>query len=765
MVHNDVSPMGSPDDAAGHLLMAPSDPPRAPVGERAGLLDVLLTVLSNLVEATPDTLPAATVSALEVAGRFLDVDRAGVVTIDDERETMELLFEWRSERVPDDFVSDASIPLSWQPRWAEQVRRLEPVWNDDTQLLGPEHAAERALQERRGIRASAEIPMTMAGRFNGLLFFDHLGSARAWGEAGPSLRLFADILSGALERHRADLALRESEQRFRLIADNSSDVIGIVDRASRVLYASPACERVLGYRADQLLGRTLFGISHPDDVPHALEIAQQLETSDDIVRFEHRVVRGDDGRHVWVETIARVTARDERGRVLEIQCVARDVSERRQTAEAMEHLAFHDTLTGLPNRALLLDRLRQAVARSRRGGATIGLLFLDLDRFKDVNDTMGHDAGDALLRAVAERLRVSIRLGDTAARFGGDEFVVLCEPIHTELDAVAVAERISTAMEQPFDIAGRVVRASFSTGVAVAHAGTTADELLQQADLAAVHTKERGRSRYEVFDAELRAVAAARRDTAQALHRALADEQFVVLYQPILDLRRDAVVGFEALVRWDDPARGLVAPAAFLPVAEETGLIGPITSRVLERSLEQLAIWQQRHGRQFVMHVNVAGGQLDGHDFVDEVGRILRERAVDPSRVCLELTEAALLRDVDRTRGRLEALRDLGVAVALDDFGTGYSSLSYLQQFPVSQLKIDPCVTRELAHDARGSAVAETIIDLAHVLDLEVVGEGVETRDHLDALAALGCDRAQGYFLAPPLTAAEVDERLAARTL
>ncbi len=742
-------------------------PPRPSGRGPDGLLDVVVSVFGDLVDASPETLPAAMLASLEAMARCLDVDRAGVVTIDHERESMEMLFEWRSERMPAGFVGEASLPLAAQPVWAEQVQRLEPVWSTDTRALGPDLAVERALQERKGIGATAEIPLAIGGRLHGLVFFDDVQGPRRWEPVEAGLRLFADILASALERQRVDVALRESERRYRLIADNSSDVIGIVDHTSLVLYASPACERALGYRPEELVGKRLFDISHPDDVGHALEIAQGLVDSDDPVRFEHRVVRGDDGTLVWVETVARTTSRDANGRILEIQCVARDVTERRRAAEAIEHLAFHDPLTGLPNRALFLDRLRQALARADRAAETLALLFLDLDRFKDVNDTLGHDVGDALLTAVAERLRTSVRGGDTAARYGGDEFVVLCEPIHSELDAVAVAERITAAMAEPVVIDGRLVQASFSIGVAAAAAGVDVGELLQQADLAVSHAKERGRNRYELFDAELRAMADHRRAVEQGLHRAVDDHEFVVEYQPIADLRTGTVVGFEALVRWDHPEQGRLLPSTFLGVADETGLIVPIADRVLREAVGQLGAWQRRHGRSFTMHVNLAARQLDDQGFVEALAQLLDDAPVAPGALCLEVTEATLTRDADRSVETLGRVRDLGVGVAVDDFGTGPSSLSLLRRFPVSQLKIDRAVISGLgaSDGGSGTGVVEALVDLGHVLGLDVVAEGVERDEDLAALRSLGCDQAQGYVLSRPLPASEIDDLLVSGAL
>ncbi|HET9771743.1 MAG TPA: EAL domain-containing protein [Acidimicrobiia bacterium] len=438
----------------------------------------------------------------------------------------------------------------------------------------------------------------------------------------------------------------------------------------------------------------------------------------------------------------------------------------RQRTDDLAHLAVHDTLTGLPNRVLLSDRLEQALRRTARTNASVAVLFIDLDRFKFVNDSRGHAVGDELLVAVADRLRSVVRSHDTVARFGGDEFVVVCEDVDAAVQASVLAERIAETLREPVLAAGQEVFLGASIGIAVADGDTDSPEsLLRDADAAMYRAKDRGRDRCEFFDAVMRTEAVARLEMQSALHRAVERDELRLHYQPVVDLATGAVCGVEALVRWARPHHGLVAPGAFIPLAEETGLIVPIGAWVLEEAVRQVARWQESHpGLAVTVNVNLSAAQLRQPDLAGTLADLIAAHGIAPGALCLELTESTFMEEADGHGAALAALKALGVHLAIDDFGTGYSSLTYLKRFPVNVLKIDQAFVGGLGRDASDTAIVRSVVDLAHALGLTVVAEGVETADQAAHLGQLGCDLAQGYYFARPLPADQLDTLLGRRT-
>jgi diguanylate cyclase (GGDEF)-like protein len=427
--------------------------------------------------------------------------------------------------------------------------------------------------------------------------------------------------------------------------------------------------------------------------------------------------------------------------------------ERKRAEVELAHQAMHDALTGLPNRALFYDRLGQALNRVGRHSTAAAVLFLDLDRFKVVNDSLGHSAGDKLLVAVAERLSGVLRAGDTAARFGGDEFVILCEDISGERQAIAITGRIATELSAPFNIDNDEVFVHTSVGIALAtQAGARPEALIRDADAAMYRAKERGGNVYEVFDDQMRERAVRRMDTENALHRALDRGEFVMHYQPIVNMGTGALSGVEALVRWEHPERGLVTPGEFIGAAEETGLIIPLGAWVFETACRQAADWARitQSGPPVRMSVNVSARQCGHPDLVSTFGSILARTAADPASLCLEITETALMEDVAASEATLHALKKLGLTIALDDFGTGYSSLRALQRFPVDVVKIDRSFIAPIERDPQEAAIVAAVISLSHALGLQTVAEGIETIAQVDRLRALGCDLAQGFYFAKP---------------
>jgi diguanylate cyclase (GGDEF)-like protein len=429
---------------------------------------------------------------------------------------------------------------------------------------------------------------------------------------------------------------------------------------------------------------------------------------------------------------------------------------RAQTAEmALQHQAFHDGLTDLPNRALLLDRLAQALTRGQRHPTHTAVLFLDLDRFKGVNDSLGHAAGDELIVAMADRLRSVVRPGDTIARFGGDEFVILCEALDHEREAVAIAQRIAESMAAPFRLGDRRIVLTASIGLAFAAPASpeTADSMLRGADCAMYRAKERGRDRIELFDDDMRARALVRLETENDLRTAIAEGQLHVHYQPVVELSGGAVNGVEALVRWMHPGRGVIQPSEFIGLAEESGLILPLGRLVLTEACRQVAAWNDAHrGRTpLTVSVNLSAHQLIFPGLRDVVAQALADSALDPKLLCLEITETVLMEDGGSSRTTLDTLKALGVQLAVDDFGTGYSSLLYLRRFPVDILKVDRSFVSGLGQTPADTAIVAGVVGLAHALGLVAVAEGVETPEQADHLAGLGCNLAQGYLWSRPL--------------
>jgi diguanylate cyclase (GGDEF)-like protein len=431
--------------------------------------------------------------------------------------------------------------------------------------------------------------------------------------------------------------------------------------------------------------------------------------------------------------------------------------ERAEATATLAQLALHDSLTGLPNRTLLFDRLEHALRRAARRTTPVAVLFLDLDRFKVVNDSLGHDAGDALLVGVAHRLQEAVRPGDTVARFGGDEFVVLCDRVRDVDEAARVATRLVEVLREPFPVGAGEVVVSASIGISLSgRRADTATRLLRDADTAMYRAKERGGAGHHVFDHALHDRAVGRLRLEGALRRALEREELQVAYQPQIELSTGEPVAVEALVRWDHPARGVVPPAQFVPLAEETGLIIPIGAWVLERACADLV------PHDLAVSVNLSGRQLAQRDLIPTVQQILRATGLPPERLCLEVTESVLIDDTDAAHAALVALRDLGVRLSIDDFGTGWSSLSYLKRFPFDELKIDQSFVTGLGATDSDEAIVAATIDMAHALGLVVAAEGVEGEEQLRVLTRLGCDRAQGFHIARPAPVQHLASRLAA---
>ncbi|HEY3239215.1 MAG TPA: EAL domain-containing protein [Acidimicrobiia bacterium] len=516
-----------------------------------------------------------------------------------------------------------------------------------------------------------------------------------------------------------------------------------------------------GYTRDEFLAMTIEDIRPPEDVPQLLDEITRVARGERSQETLWRHRRKDGGLlHVEIKGSACMFG----GRRAQLILV-RDVSKERELIqtvqdreEALTRLALHDPLTGLSNRALLMDRLGQALDRQQRSGGLVAVLFIDLDRFKAVNDSLGHATGDQLLVAVASRLRHVLRPTDTVARLGGDEFAVVCDHLEDEADVADIAERLRRALVAPVTIDGQDVKTSASIGVALARSpGASPEDLLRDADTAMYQAKGGGRNRFEIFEPGMRARSVARRGLAEELRLALERNELRVFYQPEVDLTDESVTGMEALVRWQHPSRGLLAPSEFIQVAEETGLVVPLGEWVLREACQEMARRSGAPGQEGArVSVNLSARQLGQAGLVDTVRNVLRQTGLAPTRLCLEITESGLMDDVEHALGALVDLKALGIHLAIDDFGTGYSSLSYLRRFPVDVVKLDRSFVAGLGADPAATAIVAAALNLSHALGFGVVAEGVETKEQLVTLRALRCDRAQGYFWSRPVPPAEL---------
>lgn len=575
-------------------------------------------------------------------------------------------------------------------------------------------------------------------------------SALSFDGADARLVLAHDIT----DRRRLHAALQASEQRFTRVFANAPVAQATLSLDGRLLQVNPALCQMTGYDEGELVGEPASLVLDATPAPAGGHLLALLAGGAPSFQAETQL-RRKDGAALDVDvSAARVS--DDAGRATRTVVLVLDVTERKAAERRLAHQALHDPLTHLPNRGLFVDRLEQGLRRLERGDHLLAVLFVDLDRFKPINDRWGHAVGDQVLCEVARRLRHVLRPHDTVARLGGDEFTILCEDLSGADEVHEVAMRVLETLAAPVRVEDQEIALSASVGVALTDGGCVADQLLRDADAAMYEAKGRGRNRYEVFDQAMRERTSSRLEQTDALRRALDEGELRVFFQPEVQLSDESTSGVEALVRWDHPRLGLIGPDAFIPVAEDSGLILPLGEWVLREACRNVAAWPvPPGGRPPVLSVNLSAQQLARPELVDSVVRILAETGLDPARLCLEITESVLMDDVESAIEALLGLKLLGVRLAIDDFGTGYSSLSYLRRFAVDVVKVDRSFVAGLGVDPAAEAIVAAVVNLCHALGLDVVAEGVESQEQLVALRALGCDRAQGYRWSPPLPASQ----------
>ncbi len=553
---------------------------------------------------------------------------------------------------------------------------------------------------------------------------------------------------------RIEEALQESERRFREMLDTIELLAVLLDVVGTITYCNPYVLRVTGYRKTEVIGKNYFDLFLPEDRRNQLSRAFMENIGRGIIAAhdEMEVVTHSGERRVilWNNTILRGPENS----IVGTASIGSDVTERRTAESQLQHNAFHDALTGLPNRALFFDRVAQGLSHLKRPGKNnFAVLLLDVDDFKNVNDSLGHAAGDQLLVGIGERLCKCVRASDTVARFGGDEFTLLIEGVGSPADVMYALGRIHREIAMPFLIDGHDIFVTASIGVTIATAEYERPELIvRDADTAMYRAKAQGRGRSEIFDAEMRAEAVSRLQLETDLRRGIERHELRLVYQPIVDLESEGVVGFEALVRWHHPTRGVVPPLQFIPLAEETGLIIPIGDFVLREACKQAAKWRSMpHGSRMHVSVNISSRQFTQGDLVGIVRNALHGAALDAAGLKLELTESVIIQNAESTFGIIEQLRTLGCSIAVDDFGTGYSSLSYLHRFAIDQLKIDSSFVQSAGDERKSAEIIRSIINLGRTLDIEVVAEGIETSQQADHLRELRCVLGQGYLFSRPV--------------
>ncbi len=585
-------------------------------------------------------------------------------------------------------------------------------------------------------------------------------SARARASGPKEVRELADVLNTTVASiQQRDTALRASEAYWRSVIQHGHDIITVFNTDFSIAYESPASMRILGYTEQERKEMGALARIHPDDVAAAQDaLAYALSHPGEVSSAEFRI-QNKNGEWCTLEVIGSLV--DGPGGQPMIVASARDVTERTKAAETMVYMAFHDALTGLPNRLLFTDRLDVALAQARRSADKVCLITIDLDRFKIINDTLGHAAGDELLHAAAGRLEKLVREGNTVARIGGDEFIILLASCESAEDGITVTQRLVEAFRLPFTLEAGSYHSTASAGLSVyPDDGSDALSLLRAADIAMYAAKDAGRDTFRRFTPAMNEKGAGWLILEVELRRAIEGDELRVFYQPQIDVRSNQIVGVEALVRWQHPTRGLIAPMEFIPLAEEIGLIVPLGGFVLRQACRDAVQWQRDGLPEVRIAVNISHGQISEHNFVSTVGQIIAESGLRPSLLELEITETAALRNIERTRAVATGLAELGVRLSIDDFGAGSTSLRYLQDFPITTLKIDRSFITGVSNNPSNSAIVTSVIALGHQLNLNVIAEGVETQEDLEFLKSRDCDEYQGFFFSRAVPIDELNEML-----
>lgn len=743
------------------MAMPPEPSSQDQLEEVSGLLQLMTAILHRFAGLGDQDVDAAIDEALASIGSFAGVDRSYLFTIDDDH--LNNSHEWCAPGISPEIANLQQVPYDTIHWWQPRLESGDSIYIPLVSALPKQRAAERELLRAQGVQSLIVVPLMGSERVQGFIGFDSVREPRAWSQqAILLLRAVADVIIGGLLRRDALQALRQSERRFSTLVRRASDVVMIVDQETTLRYLGPSACPILGWDEQPLPQTRYLDAVHPEDrelVRIALKRAAALP-GEHVEIADHRL-RGGDNSYIWCQATATDLGADPAigGTVIN----AHDISRRKEAEQTLRHRAMHDALTALPNRALLTDRLGQLLLQAQRFGHQVGVVFIDLDRFKLINDSIGHHAGDQLLIDAAKRLLDHLTLGDTIARFGGDEFVVLLQGEERSREAmIAEAERLLTLLTRPFMVGGREYLMTASAGIVISNGFDTARDLLRDADAAMYKAKEQGGARVQRFDAALRSRLLERVSIAHDLRESEARGELRIMYQPVFKTGNRQLIGAEALLRWEHPTRGLIPPSEFIPVAEETGLIVPIGTWVLDQALLQLRRWLDSlvDQAEFSVAVNLSSVQLQSPKIVSLVAEALHRHGIPPQLLALELTESMVMDDAESSSQTLYQLRELGIELAIDDFGTGYSSLAYLRHLPITLLKIDRSFIWAMTDSERDRRVVAVICSLGRELGMKTIAEGIESEAQLEMLRGMQCDLVQGFHLMRPTTPEAIGELL-----
>lgn len=568
---------------------------------------------------------------------------------------------------------------------------------------------------------------------------------------------YLSIRSDITARKQMEDELKRSEEKYRIIAENTSDIISIINLDGEFLYLSPSHKRVWEHTVPDEEIHNLFEWIVEDDrdifayaIQHAFSTRKEY-----MVECRINTQRND---VIWTESKINPIM-DEEGNVTRLLLITRDVTDRKQSEETIHHLAYHDALTDLPNRRMYVQQLSKEMMQAKRFQSSLAVLFLDLDRFKDVNDSFGHDVGDMLLIEASKRLQACLKPGDVVARLGGDEFTIMQNQLLDRNEATALAEQIMYQLQRPFELDGHVFNVSCSIGIALyPQDGDNPEDLLKRADTALYTVKSRGKNGYDFFDPSMEAKSLERILMENEMRKAIEQEQFQIYYQPKIDIATSAMTGMEALVRWVHPELGIIPPNRFIPIAEETGMILALGEWILKQACKQNKNWHDQ-GYTLKVSVNLSARQIYQKDLVEMIKDILQETKLSPHWLELEITESIFVK-MEEATAVLQQIRDIGIQISIDDFGTGYSSFSYIKSLPVDTIKIDASFIRDIHHNQESQAIVKAIVTIAQSLNMNVIAEGIELHDQVAALKENGCDHGQGYLFSKPLPTDDFDQLL-----